>query len=453
MKMVFLCIFFYLADSTEENDRLNTVMIDHLTNDMHVYEEVCLNVRDIRELKLIRFPSTFRESKAKLRAIDPCLVDIRLSVHDEQEQTSDDSPRLQPISRRSIDEHIGSNGSSNAPIVSSSNESPEKSTDYQTNKLNRLLNNSSQTSKPVTLLAKKVLPKKIDRSRQPKTPPVQITITSKLNPDAMPFFAQPNSTVSPPKSNPAVQHRSHQRFIPPRQMAANQKFLNQTKTVSHERIPGSSSFFSPSNDLIFDLSSLELMSQTPSAIDDQNPPTPPMRQRLSVPATKRTYLAPTNSLPYQNRHSGDFNHFQMPSTIGSHRGSRTVSGTSSASSLSVDLVSHSSNHLDLISDDGQYDFEKANEEFRRYLELEQLVIGRPASSCSASSRPDENTPTPQLSNSYKKEISFFDRISCTATTGTAVGYTEMDEDVKNVETFGDDALLINKDFGDREWRM
>ncbi|CAF4388516.1 unnamed protein product, partial [Rotaria magnacalcarata] len=56
-------------------------------------------------------------------------------------------------------------------------------------------------------------------------------------------------------------------------------------------------------------------------------------------------------------------------------------------------------------------------------------------------------------NSYKKEISFFDRISCTATTGTAVGYTEMDETEKNLETFGDDALLMSSSLNDNEWTI
>lgn len=144
----------------------------------------------------------------------------------------------------------------------------------------------------------------------------------------------------------------------------------------------------------------------------------------------------------------------MPLPIGSHRASRTVSGNSSASSLSTDLGFHSNNQLDLISNDGQYDFEKANDEFRRYLELEELVIGgRTSSSASINSHSDENNGNSQSSNSYKKQISFFDRISCTATTGTAVGYAEIDEDVKNLQTFGDDALLVSKDLNYLEWDM
>ncbi|CAF4533008.1 unnamed protein product, partial [Rotaria magnacalcarata] len=72
--------------------------------------------------------------------------------------------------------------------------------------------------------------------------------------------------------------------------------------------------------------------------------------------------------------------------------------------------------------EGQYDFEKANEEFRRYLELEELVIRRNSPNSSNGSGPDDPTTEKQPKsrpNSYKKEISFFDRISCTATTGTA----------------------------------
>jgi hypothetical protein len=191
--------------------------------------------------------------------------------------------------------------------------------------------------------------------------------------------------------------------------------------------------------------------------------TPPMRERLSVPVKKHPHRSPailcsTGSLPYQNRNSGDYNHVKLPlvfgEPIGSNRVQRTISGTSSGSSLSVDIGPHSIVQLDsssrsLTSPDGQYDFEKANEEFRRYLELEELVARRPSPAGSLASHPDEN-PNQQQSqtHSYKKEISFFDRISCTATTGTAVGYTEMDEVEKNRETFGDDALLAND-----EWQI
>ena len=145
--------------------------------------------------------------------------------------------------------------------------------------------------------------------------------------------------------------------------------------------------------------------------------------------------------------------------IGSRRHQRTISGASSCSSLSVDIGPHSIVQHDssssnvLTSFEGQYDFEKANEEFRRYLELEELVTRRTSSHCSIGSCPDDNSIQQQQSqsNSYKKEISFFDRISCTATTGTAVGYTEMDETEKNLETFGDDALLMVSNSNDEEW--
>ena len=207
------------------------------------------------------------------------------------------------------------------------------------------------------------------------------------------------------------------------------------------------------------------MHQTSSTVMNQILSTPPFRERLSMPINKRprqspANLCPTGSLPYQNRNSGDFNHFQFGDGMGSHRGQRTISGTSSGSSLSVDFGPHSIVQLEstsnaLTSEDGQYDFEKANQEFRRYLELEELVIRRASSVCSIPSGPEDNLNGQQApAHSYKKEVSFFDRISCTATTGTAVGYTEMDEDEKNRETFGDDALLINAtDSNENEWQL
>jgi hypothetical protein len=206
------------------------------------------------------------------------------------------------------------------------------------------------------------------------------------------------------------------------------------------------------------------MRRTSPTLMDQILSTPPIRERLSVPINKRprqspAKLCPTGSLPYQNRNSGDFNHFQFGDAIGSHRGQRTISGTSSGSSLSVDIGPHSIVQLDstsstLTANNGQYDFEKANQEFRRYLELEELVTRRASSACSTGSYSEENSNAQQSqTHLYKKEISFFDRISCTATTGTAVGYTEMDEVEKNRETFGDDALLINVDSNDNEWQI
>jgi hypothetical protein len=208
------------------------------------------------------------------------------------------------------------------------------------------------------------------------------------------------------------------------------------------------------------------MQQTSSTIMDQILSTPPIRERLSVPSYNRRHqslavLRPTGSLPYQQGNLGDRNQIPTPlsfqEAIASRRGQRTISGTSSGSSLSIDVGPHSIVQFDstsnaLTSADGQYDFEKANEEFRRYLEMEELVIRRTSSLCSIGSHPDDNVNS-QQANSYKKEISFFDRISCTATTGTAVGYTEMDEVEKNRETFGDDALLISSGFDDNEWQI
>jgi len=172
----------------------------------------------------------------------------------------------------------------------------------------------------------------------------------------------------------------------------------------------------------------------------------------------------TMSLPYQYDSSRDRNQIPTPISFGepidSRRAQRTISGASSCSSVSLDIGPHSIVQLDapsnaLTSFNAQYDFEKANEEFRRYLELEELVTRRTSSHCSIGSHPDDNSSQQQqsLANSYKKEVSFFDRISCTATTGTAVGYTEMDETEKNLETFGDDALLMVTNSNDNEWEI
>lgn len=208
-------------------------------------------------------------------------------------------------------------------------------------------------------------------------------------------------------------------------------------------------------------------SSSPTVID-QILSTPPLRERLSVPVNSRPRQSPavlcsTGSLPYQNQNLGERNQIQKPLCIGeqfcSRRGPRTVSGTSSGSSLSLDIGPHSIIQIDslpstLTLNEGQYDFEKANEEFRRYLALEELVSGRAPSTCSTTCPKDEesNQQKPQ-SPSYKKELSFFDRISCTATTGTAVAYNETDETERNLETFGDDALLINSDLKDNEWQF
>jgi hypothetical protein len=196
--------------------------------------------------------------------------------------------------------------------------------------------------------------------------------------------------------------------------------------------------------------------------------TPPIQGGIGAqrnnPARRSTAsVCSTLSLPYQYGSLPDRNQIQTSTSfgepIGSRRNQRTVSGASSCSSLSVDVGPHSIVQLDsssnaLTSFEGQYDFEKANEEFRRYLELEQLVTRRTLSHCSSESCPDVNSTQQQQqsqAHSYKKEMSFFDRISCTATTGTAVGYTEMDETEKNLETFGDDALLMVSNSNEDEW--
>jgi hypothetical protein len=338
----FYQIIFYLdnpivdLNRNSTSDTLNAVMIDHLTNDIRTYEEVCLNVRDIQELKLIELPSTFHESKAKLRAIDPCLVDIRLSPSDEYETRSKgsttDCPPRAPIGRQKR-ESSGSTGGSVLISSSSTESSPsfgirsdekfadesnDESIDEQIEKFSQLTT-TNFNSKPVTLLAKKVLPKKIERrtdvpstspaitnntlrqtpsdnrptpygtirvnnqntvkkgpmfNQNPGISPIRVTITSKLNPDAVPFYTQqrnipamqnPSFTfyerprfrprlqpvVSPDRSqsmpygiiamnnNQQQQqqqqqnhHHSRQRFVPPRQMAGKTNFtpVNLTRT-------------------------------------------------------------------------------------------------------------------------------------------------------------------------------------------------------------------------------
>lgn len=221
-------------------------------------------------------------------------------------------------------------------------------------------------------------------------------------------------------------------------------------------------FFFNSNVFIFFL--LGRVRRTSSTIMDQILSTPPMRERLSVPINNRPRRSPaplcaTGSLPYQYGNSRDCSQLHAQLSFGepftSRRGQRTFSGTSSGSSLSVDFGPHSIVQFDstsnaLTNDEGQYDFEKANHEFHRYLTLEELVSRRLSSACSTDSHIDDNISP---SNSYKKDASFFDHISCTATTGTAVGYTEMDEAEKNRETFGDDAILFNPNSNENEWQF
>jgi hypothetical protein len=250
-------------------------MLEHLTKDIRTYEQVCLNVRDIQELRLIQLPSTFHESKAKLRAIDPCLVDIRLSPSDEYETRShglnNDHRSLAPIARHKRGESFGSNEGS-ALISSSSNESSssfglrsgekfadesnDDSIDEQIEKFSQL-RTANFSSKPVTLLAKKVLPKKIER--RPDVPstssintnnnlrptfsdnretvygstrvnnhntlkkevmvnqnrnlsPIRVTIISNLNPNAIPFYTQQRNL--PAKQNPSFTFYERSHFRP-----------------------------------------------------------------------------------------------------------------------------------------------------------------------------------------------------------------------------------------------
>lgn len=591
------------ANRNSTSDKLNAVMIDHLTNDIHTYEQVCLNVRDIKELRLIQLPSTFHESRAKLRAIDPCLLDIRLSPSDEYETRSNgsntDKSQRAPIAPRQKRGHSFGSTGGGALISSSSNESSssfglrsderftlesnDESTDEGLDKFNQL-SITHPTVKPATLLAKKVLPKKIERrsdmstiktnnnlrlhsadnretsfsstrtqqQQQPetmkkggatiqpnrKTSPIRVTITSTLNPDAVPFYTQqrnapppmPNSTfkfydrahfrprlqpiVSPDRSQslpygmnafnippPPPQHHqqqqpyqfpNHQRFIPPRQMALK-KTNTQTKTnprpirappppVMKYRVHPSISMdrriypqqqqqqqqnkSKPSNNNQFP----GYMRQASLPSSDQLVETQAIQGNFTaarnIPTRRSTAsIRSTSSLPYQYNNPNDHGQqlltpLSYTDSVGS-RSNRTFSCASSCSSLSVDMMPHSLVRKDLSSSpsnplpsfEEQYDFEKANEEFRRYLELEELVVRCP--SISESNTPPQDHQQLQQSNSYKKEISFFDRISCTATTGTAVGYTEMDETEKNLETFGDDALLISSSIphDDDEWQL
>lgn len=350
------------GNDDNDGDDLNIVMINHLVNDIHIYDEVCLNVRDIKELNLLQLPTTFHQAKEKLRSIDPCLLDIRLSSM-EQSEPIKQIPTLGPIARRPRTESNTSLGST-AMGFSSSNESSSS--------LPESIRVPQRTSAD-TLLAKKVLPKRTERRsdyrssrmqsrkvsstlvQQRKLSPIRISIASKLNPNAAPFY---------------VQHRTLQS-------------LNSSPTET------------------------------------------PFRNR------NQTVRRSTASL-------GSIGNY-------SHRTTRTYSGTSSNSSTSVEIVSQTASNS---VNDEQYDFEKANKEFRRYLELEELVT---RASLSSSTSIDDASP---VSSSYKKEVSFFDRISCTATTGTAVAYTEVDELEKNRETFGDDALLLlSSNDGNTSWRF
>ncbi|CAF3941712.1 unnamed protein product, partial [Rotaria magnacalcarata] len=518
------------VDKNSTSDTLNAVMIDHLTNDIHIYEQVCLTVRDIQELRLIELPSTFHESKVKLRAIDPCLVDIRLSTSDEYETksstSSNDHPLRAPIGRQTRGESFGSNGDS-AIISSSSNESSssfcirsvdkfadesnDESIDEQIEKFNQLTTTTSFRSKPVTLLAKKVLPKKIERRTDVQSTsssidtnnnnnnnnnirqdisdnheiingqtranhlnplkkgpivndnrnasPIRVTITSKLNPNATPFFTEQRNL--PATHNPSItfyertrfkprlqpvaspdrsqsvpygingidsnhinqqQHQqnyphTNQRYVSPRQMT-NKKDYNQTNqsrtktrpirtpppmvkyrihssgSLGKRNFPQQQYTGKTKNNAPFE----KLSRQT----SNQSLTTPSTQERLSMsrnnPTRRSTAsIRSTISLPYQYGNTGDRNQMHTPlsfkESVCSYRSQRTFSGASSCSSASLDVGPHSIVQLDSSSNslplfEGQYDFEKANEEFRRYLELEELVIRRNSPNSSNGSGPD-----------------------------------------------------------------
>ncbi|CAF0822908.1 unnamed protein product [Adineta ricciae] len=388
-------------------------------------------------------------------------------------------------------------------------------------------NDTTMTNSSSTVAAKK------DSTR--KESPVRVTITSQLNPNAIPFYAQhpklpalqnPSFTfyerprfrprlptvVSPDRAqtvpygrNVATnnnqqrrppQHQqqpnSYQRFVPLRQMAIKKNVTQNSSPRTNTRStrapppPIAKYRFHPTNS-----PNKQAYPQQQQQQQQQKPPNnihgpelmrqtslPPENQLLLIPAGQsnlfqqrknpihqsNTSIHSTTSLPYHYGSSVDHNQRLTPVSvgepIGSRRYQRTCSMASSCSSVSVDIGPHSIVQFDssspkvLPSFDEQYDFEKANEEFRRYLELEELVTRRSSSHCSMGSSTDINASQQQAqAHSYKKDISFFDHISCTATTGTAVGYTEMDETEKNLETFGDDALLLASKSTDNEWEI
>ena len=302
----------------EELGELNAIMINHLTNDMYIYEQICLNVHDIQQLKVIRLPSTFHESKAKLHAIDPCFIDVYGSSFDQYNRRSYEHDLPAPIGSRSRYESTESNDS-DALISSNSNESSSSFINLNRNQFvdndhneifNEQIKKFSQLStttkrirpKPATLVAKKVLPKTIEPNNSRsfsaqnhesgrtsteinninkmkksssdshrKASPIRVTITSKLNPNAAPFYSQQRSrhanensrikfygrnrfqprfpsVILPVRSqsstsgtcgiNPVVhQSRSHpyhfqQRFISPRQISRKNNLHNQSSPLT-----------------------------------------------------------------------------------------------------------------------------------------------------------------------------------------------------------------------------
>ncbi|CAF1375747.1 unnamed protein product [Didymodactylos carnosus] len=250
-------------------------MLDHLTNDFRIYDQVCLNVRDIQELKLIQMPD-FHQTKQKLRSIDPCLIDIKLSSEDQSDYLrNNDSINYNTVARLSPSQQTTSSwtnshnfddsqsinnqllalltndSSDTEQTVGVADERNDDSIDEQLEKFNKLketnlnlVSPTSRTDSSITLIAKKVLSKKIEKRPEPvhsssdtntftgrmlplkylfpdskesvygnlktvsksvnntikKTPiterrkssPIRVTITSTLNPNAPPFIATKN---------------------------------------------------------------------------------------------------------------------------------------------------------------------------------------------------------------------------------------------------------------------
>ncbi|CAF0772685.1 unnamed protein product [Didymodactylos carnosus] len=619
-------------DDDINSEQLKAAMLDHLTSDFRVYDQVCLNVRDIQELKLIQMPD-FHHTKQKLRSIDPCLIDIKLSSDDQSDYFSNNqSINNTTITRRSpsqpttstwINSHDLNDSQSinhQLPIsptndlpslqLSSSNESSfsqgsavadesnDDSIDEQLNKFNKLKINSSKpvtnpisrTENSATLIAKKILSRKVEKRPDPvhspidtntsagrmlplkylfpdskesvygnlktapksvnntikkpplmerrKSSPIRVTITSTLNPNAPPFIVSentngsrkpnPNRILSQNPSYPSFTFYEKRRFRPrlqpvhspermPYGINPNPRFMpptrqivkrnfnqqlpnrmslhnpqqvhpssqtinrtrqnstpdrryynNNTKSTTIQQQGGYSYPYPKKKAISYDSLEPSVQQQGFPEFQRQNS-TSVLDNQTSVPHTSHLLFSQSNAPLIKERHSARettaYNHStrslqassSMPQTWEIHsarnhlalpqsgefhrRGQRTISGTSSGSSLSCDIyigphsvsqVAYGQQRTDIITDDNNekasdYDFEKANNEFRRYVELEQLVTRK--------------TPEIDSDQLYKKELSFFDRISCAATTGTAVGYAEIPEDERNLETFGEDALL------------
>ena len=189
--------------------------------------------------------------------------------------------------------------------------------------------------------------------------------------------------------------------------------------------------------------------------------TPSKRERLSAPINNRprcssAILCSTSSSPYRYGNSGNRGQLQASLSFGElisccYSPTYPMSGTSSGSNLNATVGSHSIIQMDSISNNGQYDFERANEEFRYYLELEELAGRHVLSTCNNGSFPDDSlNQSHTKAYLYKNDSSFFDRMSCTATTDTALASTEMDETEKNLQTFGDDAFVAGLNLNENE---